>query len=165
MDCLRKAFSSLFKAFVLICVLGFLLIIVFCFSLWSETMMPDSWYFSIVEKRVGLTLPQDCFQNVSIDWKSSRDYHMEMICTVKSHDSFKIWYTHTFDPIFNVCPSDIQDLYPILSETTVSKLKAFCLSNSCLWYVSNRVDANRDHYDIFALCMLTDELVYVGYDK
>ena len=142
-----------------------LIIIIYCLSLWSETKMPDTWYLTIIENRLSVILPDDSFQNIWIDYRASRDFHMEVVCSIKDPLMFEGWYRSSFGSNGYNYTLSIQDYYPILSEEMTKRIEAILSLNSCLWYESNERVDNRNIYNFIAYNMETNELIYVGHDK
>lgn len=140
---LRKALDALLAVAALLPLLAILsmlaVLLMLGFISWQENHVSDEWLIHAMETRLEESIPDEEVILVRDKrFSELRDYHLELLMTVKASDAFDKWTRQALRKANGAELDAVRKSKSILMPEMAEALEKMLSSEDCLWKVSTR---------------------------
>ena len=135
----KKLKILIYSAFLLLLLLPLLVMLLLCVVSWWENHVSDQWLIHAMELRLEEAIPdQEAIIVREKRLSEWRDYHLELLMTVKDSDAFDNWARIHLVKTNEAETEEIRKSESVLLPKMAKELEELLLSGNCLWKVSIR---------------------------
>lgn len=135
----KKLKRLIYSAFLLLLLLPLLVMLLLCVVSWQENHVSDQWLIHAMELRLEEAIPdQEAIIVREKRLSEWRDYHLELLMTVKDSDAFDNWAQIHLVKTNEAETEEIRKSESVLLPKMAKELEELLLSGNCLWKVSIR---------------------------
>ena len=140
---LRKALDALLAVTALLPLLAILsmlaVLLMLGFISWQENHVSDEWLIHAMETRLEESIPdEEAILVRDKRFSELRDYHLELLMTVKASDAFDKWTRQALRKASGAELDEVRKSKSILMPEMAEALEKLLSSEDCLWKVSIR---------------------------